>query len=77
MCIDNQTAIKGKISYPRLLVEVKTKGELIEQIKFKGPENEMIVQEVVYEWIPRQCCRCEKWGHRTEDCRTKMKHVRR
>lgn len=71
-CTDHQTVVKGRISFPRVLIVVSTKGELPSEVRFKGPQGELMTQSIVYEWVPRKYLKCAKWGHRSEQCRTKV-----
>ncbi|GAB2235141.1 hypothetical protein Droror1_Dr00027634 [Drosera rotundifolia] len=73
VCTNNQTAIKGRISYPRVLVEVNTKQERVESISFRGPDGEMVNQAVKYKWKPLGCSKYGLWGHLAAECRTKPK----
>lgn len=77
ICTDHQTAVKGRVSYPRILVDANVMKPLVENIKIVSPERERIDQEVYYEWLPHQCKQCRKWGHRDEDCNSKPRLIQK
>lgn len=58
-CTTNQT----RISYARMLVEIDATKPIIKQIKVQDAEGSIVEQQVVYEWIPSYCKKCQQVGH--------------
>ncbi|CAI9096231.1 OLC1v1032322C1 [Oldenlandia corymbosa var. corymbosa] len=69
ICTDGITAVKGRLSYARICVEINPHSELPDMIKLKGPGGVAITQKVEYEWVPSRCTYCECFGHSIEKCR--------
>ncbi|GAB2215429.1 hypothetical protein Droror1_Dr00019814 [Drosera rotundifolia] len=56
---DVQMTIKGRVSYPRVLLEVHMDKELVEQVQFIDPEGDRVQQCALYEWKPIRCSKCK------------------
>ena len=67
--IDNATQQKSKLRFARDLVEMNTNGEFPEEIHFTNVKEELITQQVIYEWKPILCNKCQKMGHYDKDCK--------
>lgn len=67
---DKYTADINCISYARVLVEVDISRPLVENIEIEAPCG-IIQQGVEYDWRPRFCNECIRYGHNIEDCRLK------
>lgn len=65
---DKLTAIRTRMSYPRVMVEVSADKPLKERVVLRGPLREEQVQEIHYEWWPWHCMECKKFGHKQGHC---------
>ncbi|XP_020245418.1 uncharacterized protein LOC109823554 [Asparagus officinalis] len=68
---DKLTATRQRLSYARVLVEVKLpfKEPLPDSLKIEGPDGKSYMQQVLYEFKPKWCSTCCMVGHDTEQCR--------
>ncbi|XP_020258369.1 uncharacterized protein LOC109834759 [Asparagus officinalis] len=68
---DKLTANRERLSYARVLLEVKLllKDPLPDQLNIQGPDGISYTQSVIYEYKPKWCSLCSKIGHDTEQCR--------
>lgn len=64
---DTHTIRKTILGAPQLLIELYPTKEPPTAIKFQAGRTSF-TQEIHYEWFPRTCSMCNKWGHRTEEC---------
>ncbi|GAB2275118.1 hypothetical protein Dimus_039109 [Dionaea muscipula] len=69
MRTDLMTANKDRVSYPRVLVDVDTTREVVEEVQFIGPGGQRFVQKVFFEWFPHKCSKCDGWGHKEDWCK--------
>lgn len=68
---DTLTAIKGKLDYARMLVDMKLAESVPTYIPVEGP-NGLFKVRVEYEWLPVICGQCRKIGHAKEDCKKEV-----
>ncbi|XP_020245434.1 uncharacterized protein LOC109823568 [Asparagus officinalis] len=68
---DKLTATRQRLSYARVLIEVKLpfKEPLPDFLKIEGPDGKSYMQQVLYEFKPKWCSTCNMIGHDTEQCR--------
>ena len=59
------------LHYARLLVEMPIAGPFPKFIEFFNADDELIRQEVKYEWKPIKCTHCHMLGHEAIVCRKK------
>lgn len=64
---DSHTIHKTRLGAPRILIDLHPTEVFPTKVKFRANE-ETYIQMVDYEWHPRTCAICEKWGHKTEEC---------
>lgn len=65
---DKLTAVKGKLEYARMLINMKISESVPDQIPVEGPYGILKIP-VIYEWKPIMCSRCKKEGHELEQCK--------
>ncbi|XP_020271064.1 uncharacterized protein LOC109846252 [Asparagus officinalis] len=70
---DKLTANRQRLSYARVLVEVKMPSTLPDHISIQGPNGKMINQRVHYEWKPKWCDYCKQLGHDAKSCRKQVR----
>lgn len=74
---DKLTAVKGKLDYARMLIEMRVSESVPKHVVIEGPQG-MLKWPVIYEWKPIRCSTCKKIGHDAEQCRknapTESKH---
>ena len=63
---DECTTKKTRISYARMLIEVNVTKVIPQQITFIDPNGRTFMQEVVMEWNPQYCDKCQKIGHQCQ-----------
>ncbi|XP_020261634.1 uncharacterized protein LOC109837705 [Asparagus officinalis] len=68
---DKLTATRQRLSYARVLLEVKLplKEPLPDQFNIQGLDGTSYTQTVIYEFKPKWCSLCSKIGHDIEQCR--------
>ncbi|GAB2249347.1 hypothetical protein Droror1_Dr00012706 [Drosera rotundifolia] len=69
---DKKPAEKERISYVRILVDVDTNLEVIEEFSFRDLDGLIHVQKVEYEWLPAKWCRYHLRSHRASVCTRKF-----
>ncbi|KAJ6370155.1 hypothetical protein OIU76_028432 [Salix suchowensis] len=65
---DMLTSSMSRLSYARVLVELDLRKPLREHIDVKLPNGEIIVQQVIYETLPKFCSHCHIIGHTVDSC---------
>ncbi|XP_058733334.1 uncharacterized protein LOC131604938 [Vicia villosa] len=60
---DECTAQRLRVSYARILIEVDITQELPTEIVIKDTEGNKMTQVLEYEWKPKFCGKCKKFGH--------------
>lgn len=66
---DACTAVKNRMAYARVLVEVPLEAKLPDKIPMTCFEWNVYHQQVVYEWRPTRCGNCDWMGHDVSNCR--------
>lgn len=65
---DKLTAIKKRISYARVCVEVEASEELVKDFYLQCENGEWVTVYADYEWKPAICTSCRVFGHSTVSC---------
>ena len=60
---DECTTKQTRISYARMLVEVNVTKSIPQKIAVMDPNGKTFLQDVVLEWRPQYCDKCQKLGH--------------
>lgn len=68
---DACTAVRNRLAYARVLVEVPLAGKLPDTIPMQCDGGAVYHQQVVYEWKPVRCSHCDWLGHDVSNCRRK------
>ncbi|XP_074315744.1 uncharacterized protein LOC141651956 [Silene latifolia] len=66
---DIATAEKKRLSYARVLVELKMDQHLPDKVQFLDETGNVVVVQVTYEWRPVSCEGCKGFGHDKQQCR--------
>lgn len=69
--MDEHTARRNKLMYPRLMVEVSMNQQFPRVISFVNELDETVILDVHYEWLPITCSICFGMGHEASVCRKK------
>jgi hypothetical protein len=69
--LDEPTAKETRLSYARILVEIKADAELPNEANITMYDGDSMVQKIEYEWIPPRCKSCKCFGHSVENCTVK------
>ncbi|XP_070021270.1 uncharacterized protein [Nicotiana sylvestris] len=69
---DKFTAELEKISFARVLVEADISRPLPDSVNLQTSRG-IINQQIEYDWKPKFCCDCVRFGHNSEDCWLKNK----
>ncbi|XP_015072458.1 uncharacterized protein LOC107016532 [Solanum pennellii] len=64
---DECTTKQTRISYARMLIEVNVTKPVPEKIVVKDPNGRTFMQDVVMEWKPVYCEKCQRIGHQCQD----------
>ncbi|KAK4402845.1 hypothetical protein Sango_1025200 [Sesamum angolense] len=67
--MDSLTMRMERVSYARILVEVDASKTLVDHVEFKLPNGVARTQSVVYEYTPKFCTECNRFGHHQNSCR--------
>ncbi|XP_019261815.1 PREDICTED: uncharacterized protein LOC109239682 [Nicotiana attenuata] len=73
---DRATTQKERLTYARVLVEVKPHQKYPYTIMFEDERGRIVEQEVFYEWKPTLCGKCKNFGHEMNECRRFIKEER-
>ncbi|XP_019225767.1 PREDICTED: uncharacterized protein LOC109207324 [Nicotiana attenuata] len=83
ICTDRLTAECERVSYARILVDMDITQPMPDEFCVEIPDRSWM-QSVEYEWTPKLCLDCNKFGHGTGECQQAtqqeeepMKHKRR
>ncbi|KAL2247925.1 UNVERIFIED_CONTAM: hypothetical protein Sindi_2644800 [Sesamum indicum] len=68
IAMDSLTLKMERVSYARILVEVDASKKLIDQVEFVMPNGITRKQPVAYEFTPKFCTECNRFGHLKETC---------
>ena len=71
--MDKLTASKDRLSFARVLVELKSGQKLLDAITLRDQFGSLIVQKVEYEFRSLQCFQCYKFGHVVKNCPVKVR----
>ncbi|XP_034893439.1 uncharacterized protein [Populus alba] len=66
---DSPTAQMSRISYARVLIDIDLFTELKTSVNVMLPNGTLLVQNLVYESLPRFCKHCKSLGHSTLTCK--------
>ncbi|KAL2252274.1 UNVERIFIED_CONTAM: hypothetical protein Sindi_0022100 [Sesamum indicum] len=66
--MDSLTMKMKWVSYARILVEVDASKKLIDEVECVMPNGITRKQTVVYEFTPKFCTACNRFGHLKETC---------
>ncbi|KAL0297713.1 UNVERIFIED_CONTAM: hypothetical protein Sradi_6823400 [Sesamum radiatum] len=66
--MDSLTMRMERVSYARILVEVDASKTLVDHVEFKMPNGVTRRQPVVYEYTPKFCTECNRFGHHQNSC---------
>ena len=64
---DECTTKQTRISYARMLIEVNVTKPVPEKIAVKDPNGRTFMQDVVMEWKPLYCDKCQRIGHQCQE----------
>ncbi|XP_019251250.1 PREDICTED: uncharacterized protein LOC109230181 [Nicotiana attenuata] len=67
---DECTTKQTRVSYARMLIEINVTKELPSEIWVMEPNGKKFLQDVIYDWKPSFCEKCQTVGHK---CPTQMK----
>ncbi|KAL0392777.1 UNVERIFIED_CONTAM: hypothetical protein Sradi_2500500 [Sesamum radiatum] len=68
IAIDSLTMKMERVSYARILVEVDASKKLEDHVEFILPNGVVRKQPIVYEYTPKFCSTCNRFGHLKESC---------
>ncbi|KAK4383211.1 hypothetical protein Sango_2798600 [Sesamum angolense] len=66
--MDALTMKMERVSYARILVEVDASKTLVDHVEFILPNGVVRKQPIVYEFTPKFCSTCHRFGHLKESC---------
>lgn len=62
------TAVKGKLEYARVLINMRISESVPDRIPIEGPHG-LIMVPIEYEWRPVKCSKCKKVRHDLDQCK--------
>ncbi|KAL0288306.1 UNVERIFIED_CONTAM: hypothetical protein Sangu_2665000 [Sesamum angustifolium] len=68
IAMDALTMKMERVSYARILVEVDASKKLVDHVEFILPNGVVRKQPIVYEFTPKFCSTCHRFGHLQESC---------
>ncbi|KAL0334171.1 UNVERIFIED_CONTAM: hypothetical protein Sangu_1573300 [Sesamum angustifolium] len=68
IAMDSLTMRMERVSYARILVEVDASKTLVDHVECKLPNGVTRRQPVVYEYTPKFCTKCNRFGHHQNSC---------
>ncbi|KAL0337747.1 UNVERIFIED_CONTAM: hypothetical protein Scaly_2049800 [Sesamum calycinum] len=68
IAMDSLTMKMERVSYARILVEVDASKKLVDHVEFILPNGVVRKQPIVYEYTPKFCSTCNRFGHLNESC---------
>ncbi|KAL0317540.1 UNVERIFIED_CONTAM: hypothetical protein Sangu_2168300 [Sesamum angustifolium] len=68
IAMDSLTMRMERVSYARILVEVDASKTLVDHVEFKLPNGVIRKQPIVYEYTPKFCTKCNRFGHHQNSC---------
>lgn len=69
ICLDNTTQERSRISYARVLIELDTSTQPIDEFEEKLLSGIVYTQYVSYENLPKFCSHCFIFGHYMSNCK--------
>ncbi|KAJ8436659.1 hypothetical protein Cgig2_003038 [Carnegiea gigantea] len=60
---------KSMICYAKLLIDISSDGHFPKFIEFFNDNDELVRQQVKYEWKPTKCTHCHMFGYEEENCK--------
>ncbi|KAK4422065.1 hypothetical protein Salat_2157400 [Sesamum alatum] len=69
IAMESLTMSMERVSYARILVEVDASKKLVDQVEFVLPNGVTRKQPVVYEFTPKFCSECHRFGHSKDSCK--------
>ncbi|KAL0368412.1 UNVERIFIED_CONTAM: hypothetical protein Scaly_1060100 [Sesamum calycinum] len=68
IAMDSLTMKMERVSYARILVEVDASKKLVDHVEYILPNGVVRKQPIVYEYTPKFCSTCNRFGHLKESC---------
>ncbi|KAL0438677.1 UNVERIFIED_CONTAM: hypothetical protein Slati_2350700 [Sesamum latifolium] len=68
IAMDSLTMKMERLSYTRILVEVDASKKLVEEVEFILSNWVKRKQPVIYEYMPKFCSVCSRFGHLKDSC---------
>ncbi|KAL0394920.1 UNVERIFIED_CONTAM: hypothetical protein Slati_4458200 [Sesamum latifolium] len=70
IAMDSLTRTMERVSYARILVEVDASKPLVDHMEFMLPNGVKRNQPIIYEFTPKFCTDCNRFGHLKESCKS-------
>ncbi|KAL0297498.1 UNVERIFIED_CONTAM: hypothetical protein Sradi_6801900 [Sesamum radiatum] len=68
IAMDSLTMKMKRVSYARILIKVDASKKLVDYVEFILPNGVVRKQLIVYEFTPKFCSTCNRFGHLKESC---------
>lgn len=72
---NSATIQRTRMEHHAFMVELNQTEQIVSEVKLRV-RDELILQQVVYDWHPKPCSICDKWGHLTEACDPERRNLR-
>ena len=71
--VDTATVNKDRLWYARVLVDMDIDEGFPEELFYTNERDELVTQQVQYDWLPLCCSKCNQFGHTNLECRVGKK----
>ncbi|KAL0437492.1 UNVERIFIED_CONTAM: hypothetical protein Sradi_0457100 [Sesamum radiatum] len=68
IAMDSLTMMMERVLYARILLEVDASKKLMDQVEFILSNGVISKQRVIYEFTPKFCSECHRFGHLNDSC---------
>lgn len=68
---DQATSKRERLQFGRVLIEAEVEQVFPDHIRFLNEKEVLTTIDVVYEWKPERCGKCEQFGHLSVHCKKK------
>ncbi|XP_057250015.1 uncharacterized protein LOC130591113 [Beta vulgaris subsp. vulgaris] len=68
---DQATSKRERLQFARVMIEAEVNQGFPDQIRFLNEKEVLTSIDVIYEWKPEKCGKCDQYGHLSDNCKKK------